>query len=292
MPYRLLPTDPGLQSALRRIADEQLAASLSPLQAGQLSPQDVHDIRKRLKKLRGLLRLVAKGFPGVAAEMAALRDAGRLLAAHRDAEVRLATFDRLCPTCPPALAPLRSALERDRAQAHSAPALGEAAQALADLHGRAAHWRLKGQDAAILKRGLAATRRRAARAMQRAAQSGTDAALHDWRKRAKEFWYQTRLLTPIWPGVMGALAEEAGKLAEDLGQHHDIAVLLAHLPPLPGDASALITERAQAAQAKITARAFARGRRLFAGDPKGMAKLWRGWWRLWRNQAASAPDSA
>ncbi len=114
MAYRFSPDDPSLQQALRRIADEELRAALRVLDNTGLPPQAVHDVRKRAKKLRGLLRLLQGSFPDHARENAALRDAGRLLALRRDAEVRLATFDRLFPGTPKALAPLRRLLVLDR----------------------------------------------------------------------------------------------------------------------------------------------------------------------------------
>ena len=138
------------------------------------------------------------------------------------------------------------------------------------------------------------TRRRAAQAMEEAARSPGFDTIHDWRKRAKDFWYQTRLLAPIWPEAMLPLAKAAEDLTESLGLHHDIAVLQAHLAPglLTKKAEAMFTRKARAAQRKIEAQVFAQGRRLFAGDPRAMAKLWGRWWALWRDQAASAPDKA
>jgi CHAD domain-containing protein len=293
MPYRFSPDDPSMQHALRRIADEELRAALAGLEDSALPPHAVHDVRKRAKKLRGLLRLLQGRFPGHARENAALRDAGRLLALRRDAEVRLATFDSLFPDRPSALEPLRSLLVLDR-DAPAAPShQTEAVEILRDLHGRVHRWTLTGKDHSGLVEGLARTRRRAAQAMEEAARSPGFEAIHDWRKRAKDFWYQTRLLAPIWPEAMGPLAQAAEDLTERLGLHHDIAVLQGHLPPglLDSAAEVLFHRRAIAAQQEIGAHVFAEGRRLFAGDPREMAKLWGRWWLLWRGHAASAPDS-
>ena len=292
MPYRFSP-DQSLQQALRRIADEELSAARRVLDDSGLSPHAVHDVRKRAKKLRGLLRLLEGSFPDHARENAALRDAGLLLALRRDAEVRLATFEGLFPDSPPALEPLRRLLVLERDAPPAASHQADAMKILRALHGRVHHWTLTGKDRKILVDGLARTRRRAAQAMKKAARSPGFDAIHDWRKRAKDFWYQTRLLTPIWPEALGPLARAAEDLTEALGLHHDIAVLQGHLPPgvLTAKAEALFNRTARAAQKDIEAHVFAEGRRLFAGDPKEMAKLWGRWWTLWRDQAASAPDS-
>lgn len=294
MAYRFSPDDPSLQQALRRIADEELRAALRVLDNTGLPPQAVHDVRKRAKKLRGLLRLLQGSFPGHARENAALRDAGRLLALRRDAEVRLATFDRLFPGTPKALLPLHRLLVQDRDAPPEPSHQAQAAEILRAMQDRARGWALTGKDHRILTQGLARTRRRAAQAMEDAARSPSFEMVHDWRKRAKDFWYQTRLLAPIWPEAMEPLTRSAGDLTEALGLHHDIAVLQARLPPdlLSGKAEALFTRRARAAQRDIEARVFPEGARLFAGDPGAMAKLWCRWWLLWRDQAASAPDSA
>ncbi|MFY8146148.1 MAG: CHAD domain-containing protein [Rhodobacter sp.] len=293
MAYRFSPDDPSLQQALRRIADEELRAALAVLDDTGLPPQAVHDVRKRAKKLRGLLRLLQGSFPDHARENAALRDAGRLLALRRDAEVRLATLDWLFPDTPQALMPLRRLLEQDRDAPPAPSHHAEAVEILRALHSRVRGWTLTGKDHRILVKGLARTRRRAAQAMEDAARSPGFDAIHDWRKRAKDFWYQTRLLAPIWPEAMGPLALAAEDLTERLGLHHDIAVLQGHLPPglLDSAAEALFHRKVIAAQQEIEARVFPEGNRLFAGDPEAMAQLWGRWWLLWRDQAASAPDS-
>src|SRR5262249_46091072 len=48
---------------------------------------------------------------------------------------------------------------------------------------------------------------------------------HDWRKSAKQLWYQTTLLRPLWPEQMDAMASELEALGEYLGDDHDLFVL-------------------------------------------------------------------
>ena len=53
----------------------------------------------------------------------------------------------------------------------------------------------------------------------------TDETLHEWRKRVKDLWYVLDILQPIRPAFTKRRGEEAHKLADDLGDDHDLAVL-------------------------------------------------------------------
>ena len=290
VPYLIQTSDPDLQSMLRRVAAEELDAAVDRLSALPVGPGDVHDVRKRVKKLRGLLRLLRFGLPDFAQENSALRAAAAHLSAQRDADVRVATFDGIAG--PDGIgqaadaAALRALLRADAAAPLADP-VPAAREALAQVRARAAHWQLEGRDRDPLHDGLAQTRRHARRAMARAQADPSAHAIHEWRKRIKDGWYQARLLTPIHPGVLGPLADQAGLLAEDLGDHHDLAVLADHLAALPigamtPDALAEVLARIRAAQDRLEARAFAAGAILLAEKPREMARRWTGWWQEWR----------
>lgn len=282
--YQFQTDDADLQSALRRIAAGELDAALRRMGPGAIPAGDVHDIRKRVKKLRGLLRVLRPGFAAFRRETDVLRDAAQSLSGLRDSAVRLATFDKLATGDGIDLAPLRAVLAAE--QGAAAPDTEAARAALAALRDRAAGWKLRGEDRAVLTAGLGETRRRARRAMEAAVRDPSVDAMHDWRKRVKDHWYQARLMTPVWPAILAPLADLAGVLAEDLGDHHDLAVLADHLAALPGPAHlaaiAEITTRAHAAQRVLEARAFPAGRILFAGRPDDVAALWADWWQVWR----------
>lgn len=290
VPYLIKPSDPDLQAMLRRVAAEELDAALDRLSAAPVGPDDVHDVRKRVKKLRGLLRLLRFGLPDFAQENAALRAAAAHLSAQRDADVRVATLDRIAGpdgfgTGADAAA-LRALLRADAAVPLADP-VPDARDALARVRARAAHWQLEGRDRDVLHDGLAQTRHHARRAMRQAQADPSAHAIHEWRKRIKDGWYQARLLTPIRPEVLDPLAEQAGILAEDLGDHHDLAVLADHLTTLPDGALTLtlqaeVLARIRAAQDRLEARAFTAGAALMAEKPKAMARRWTGWWQDWR----------
>lgn len=296
--YRFELRDPSLVVGLRRIAGAETAAILTLLTkaAGPesgLGPAVVLGIRKRGKKIRALLRLLSAGMPKAqGAENALLRDLARGLAGQREAAARLTTFDQIAQAgADPALLVLRAHLAAEVA-AMPAEAPVDACALRSNFAGlalRIEDWDLRGPERRVLAEGLTETRTRARTAMRTARDARSDEALHDWRKRAKDLWYQTRLLTPIWPEVMKPLAVEADMLGKTLGHHHDLADLAAHLErlddeTLPAPLRDMLTNRITEAQTALETRAFPLGARLLAGDPEEVAEQWVKWWKIWRAQ--------
>ncbi|NAZ37491.1 CHAD domain-containing protein [Rubellimicrobium sp. CFH 75288] len=287
MPFAFLPEDTDVEAALRRIAREQATEALVRARegGGEGMESRVHGMRKAVKKLRGLLRLVRPVMQGWRAENEALRDAGRGLSSLRDAAVLLGTAGRLAegmeePRREALLAPLRAEAEAQGAAAPEGalPAFAEAMEALLD---RLEDWRLRASGWEALEPGLAATWE-GARATLRAAEAAPDEAeaLHEWRKRVKDHWYQARLLAPIWPEMMEPHVAAADALGETLGEVNDLAVLaerLAALDVAPDLAEEALT-RAAALRAERLALAFPLGRRLFAGRSEHLLARWRVWW--------------
>jgi CHAD domain-containing protein len=288
MPFRLQAHDASLTAAMRRLASGELSAALAQLPAdGPPGAGSVHDIRKRIKKLRGLLRLLRPGLQAYTDENAALRQAAQGLSSLRDSAVRLATFDTLAPKPSRPFEALRNRLADEAALAQPEPgSVAETRALLAAVQSRVPSWRLAGTDRAILTEGLARTRSRARKTMLAARSDPSIEAIHEWRKRAKDFWYQARLFSPVWPEAITPLATAAAELTEELGRHHDLAVLADYVANLPQEsaaakAAAPLLPLVQEAQNSIEHRAFPEGARLFAGNPEAMAKLWVEWWQEW-----------
>jgi CHAD domain-containing protein len=294
MPFHLLPTDDSARQSVRRIAQEQLDAALTLLDAGQGQGPDaaaVHGIRKRIKRLRGLLRLVDPVLEGAERDARRLRDAAHILGPLRDAEVRVLTLaglaDDLGGVAPAALAPFAAALEAERAAAAAAPCdLDALRDALEHTRRRARDWRLSARGFAAFAPGLAATWADARQAMDRAAAERRAAfspdPFHRWRRRAKAHWYQARILLPIWPEMMAPHAAATDALGELLGAHNDLAVLAEHLARGAAGRDDPATFRAIAAAVRtrrtvLADRALHLGTRLFAGKPKHLTARWGAW---------------
>lgn len=288
-----MPADGGRSFRLTR--DEELAAGLTRIAAGRAeaalerlressagktdSAEAVHGARKDMKKLRTVLRLLrnALGKKRYRRANAHFRDAGRALSETRDAEVKLATLKALeehqegLPAA--AVEAWRKILDRDReaatgtvrSEALAAEAIEEIEAGLEEIQG----WNLKGDSWKMIGPALARTYRHGRKAMK-AAEGGSEGDFHEWRKRAKDLWYELRLFSDIWPGPLEATAKEAHKLTDLLGGHHDLAILSDDLRERQlgegreGALQAAIDRR----QKDLAAEAFPLGRRLYAERPK------------------------
>ena len=235
MPYRL-EHDESIPRGLRRIAREEIDSAIEYLRVKQPSKRDdaVHEARKNIKKLRGLVRLLMPGM-GKAGEQenTALRDLGRTLSEVRDAAAMIETVDLLRKQyhADPAvtkLAPVRAAFvkRRNAARVHadSTPSAEEGIAALRRLRRRLNTWNI-GTEFAAIAPGLKKTYRRGRHALAQARKDPDAVNLHDLRKRVKDYWYQVRLLESLWP-LHGLCPENALKeLQEQLGDAHNLAVL-------------------------------------------------------------------
>jgi CHAD domain-containing protein len=279
---------------MRRIALARADSAIERLREAELAADPaapVHGARKDLKKLRALARLLRDelGEEIYRAENDRYRDAGRLLSATRDSEVKLRTLEVLRERFPERLAEeatgeWRAALEAERdaavAGARRDASIAVARNAVEAGRGRIAAWPLRPCGWKLVGPGVERSYRRGRRAMRRAAAEPSDENLHEWRKRAKYLWYHLRILERTLPPPLAGSVEEANLLAEALGDHHDLAVLRQDLfvRELPTPRRPALVEAIEQRQAELAAAALAQGRTLYARRPRAFTrKLRRGW---------------
>jgi CHAD domain-containing protein len=291
--YRLGKGEPAGEG-IRRIALGRLDHALDRLDAPGDDPEAVHEARKDLKKLRAVLRLLRKrlGDELYGRENAGARDTARMLAGARDAQVRVDTLAALIDegAVPEAsVAEFRGRLEEElRARSAEHDVGSEPAERIAEARARAAAWPVGGDGWDVVGLGLKRSYRRGRARMSDALARPTVENLHEWRKRVKDLWYHLRIITPAWPRVIEALAEEAHFLSERLGDDHDLAVLASsarsHHDSFddPGDLDALLEVIAKR-RADLQDEAVAIGRRLYADEPAAFVSRAGAWWRAWRS---------
>lgn len=294
--YRL-KTKESPSKGVRRIAlgrTEKALERLEGVEADELAGA-IHSARKDLKKLRGLLRLIRTelGKKAFKAENRRYRDAGRLLSGSRDAEVKLETLlalrhrfddlpagtaERWAGTLETERDALAAAI-RDDDQAR----ITRASEAIAGGRNVISQWSLRPDSWALVEPGLSRGYRDGREALKRVEGDGSAENVHRWRKRAKDLWYQLRIVEEAWPELLGTTVDQVHALTELLGDHHDLAVLAEDLTSRPdlGDRApfeAAIERR----QGQLLDTALALGARLYAEKPEAFRRRIKRYWRAWR----------
>jgi CHAD domain-containing protein len=285
----------SLADGVPRIVCEQMDRAVAELTAPDPDVTEVvHRARKRCKKIRGLLRLVRGSFSAsYPQENAWFRDLARSLSGVRDADVMLKCVEKLPASFgrelePDAFLSVRQAFEQRREALRNDASLPErlagVARRLQGARLRVLGWRLDDAGISAIEPGLVRTYRRARKALRAGYEEPTPERFHEWRKRVKYHWYHLRLLREIWPVQMKGLAAEASRLADLLGDDHDLAVLrmaLAHDGDTLGEPEqiAALSGLAQRRQDRLRAEARTLGLRLFAEKPVDFGARMRTCWQ-------------
>lgn len=232
----------------------------------------VHEARKRFKETRALIRLIRKPLgEHFAHENAWYRDAGRELAAARDADAVLAAMEKLEL---PALAKRRArkVLDADRADHPPLePLIANVVDQLVVAHGRVGMWPELKDSFETIADGLLRT--------YRGGRSRPE-DLHEWRKRVKEHWYHVQLLRHVWPEMMKPYAEVLSDFSHILGDHHDLHVLRERLADMPAVVKAI-----DARLSELEAEADKIGARVYAEKPDAWLARMRKYWDSWPRTA-------
>jgi CHAD domain-containing protein len=293
--------DKSVPKNVRHIAESQVEKAIAEIDDSGLGMHDtVHQIRKRCKKLRGLIRLVRPGFGAYAAENAAFRDAAAELSYIRDAEAILETYDTLIDFYSGEIDTGAYTAIRERFAERKAEIARETGledklarfrNAMTDAKARIAHWDIDADGFAGVTGGLGKTYKRGRKAMAAAADQPTAESVHEWRKRMKYHWYHARLLKEIWPKIMTAHAVAAKELGDRLSTHHDLAVLQNTVTDaFDGAAETVQTfiALAEGRQALLEAEARDLGAKLLAETPKALKRRWGAYWDAWQTQDTAA----
>ena len=305
MAYRVKKKE-SVSKAVRRLGRNCIEDALGGLKKGNRA-EAIHCVRKEIKKVRAVLRLVRTGLAkkDFRRQVKLLRQAAAHLAAARDAFVKVQTLRNLAAhfqgqLSPGAMRHVRAELRKDLDQEMKRFAK-EKTTALQTLFRREIktlkRLDVRGKGWEALGPGVKTAYRQSRRAYQQAATAPSPGNFHLWRKRAKTLWYQVRLLQPLWPEQMNAMASELGSLEASLGNDHDLAVLRQDLEDrrigkaFPRELEALdglIGQR----QSELRSAALAMGARFFAEKPVTFSERLGGFWVAWRRETKPHTPSA
>ncbi|CAN5662899.1 CHAD domain-containing protein [soil metagenome] len=219
----------------------------------------IHDIRVSTKKIQGLLRLSGKFVN--AADQAAARTLTRSIrsafAGERDEEILRQRQSELLPKTDPAL------LDPAPVSVTTTPA--EALVQARQLEQMLAGFSLDTLHSRDLIRTATASYRKARQLLKSCRKGPEDEPMHTWRKRVKDVSYQSLALAEL--PFLAKRTASLDRLADLLGEYHDLAVLQARL----GGHSDHVTVVAKHKKA-IGKAAFKLGARLLDRPPARFAK--------------------
>ena len=266
----------------------------------------VHTARKSTKKVRALLRLVRSeiGEKVYRFENQAMRDTARMLSGVRSAAVMVNALEDLELLYASLLADgtfeeahERLEANRDRVETRAMEDPELVPRVVANLeraHSRYSSWPTDSHAREVygtgirdryasIGPGLKATYRRGRSEMVMAYRNPTPGNFHLWRKRVKYLKHQMEIITPLWPEVVLGMVITLDRMAELLGEDHDLVELLDSLTdrpelcPNPMERSLL---RALAEQRRSDVQTASRilGRRIYAESPAGLKGRFGAYW--------------
>ncbi len=289
----------SVADAVRRIAADQLDRAIASLeQAPHDTDAVIHDIRRRCKRLRALIRLVRSSLTDFKEHDNRLRDTAASLSQARDAAVLSATHAtvvaRLEPTIDDELS--AAALRRIhganptvmRAVHERRSTLDAVNERLATEREMVDAWKIEDAGFDAIRAGLRVTYQRSRRAMRKTKRSLSSVDCHAWRKRVKYHAYQMGLLRAIWPGAMRARESLADELGDQLGDAHDLAVYRAAVGAALCNDNAHETlqtlgDTAERLRNQILRQSWPLGDRLFVLKPNQFIEEMEAYWDTWRD---------
>jgi CHAD domain-containing protein len=286
---------------MRRVARQGIIRAHRMLSAPSLSDTTVHDARKEIRKSRAAVRLLreALGSARFRQENARLRDAGRALNDARDAKVLVTTLESLRQGHPQlerdgtfaALAErLREQQRTSRRHLHSptAPSIAAARRTLEQTQFSASRWPVGsggwGTLGPAFRRVYAAGRL----AARRSRVSRDDHSLHEWRKQVKYLRHALQVFSPLQPSKLKKQARLARRLADSLGDGHDLALLRdSAIAATSSDAPTLKSLLAAIDQRRRALRqeSFKLGAVVYAESPGEMDRRLQRYWHRWHQRA-------
>lgn len=243
MAYKLHPERSPAKEIERVSLEELEVAAAELVDASADRGEAIHDVRKRLKKLRGLLRLMRGSDPDLYRSQNALfRDTARSLSAVRDRTALIESLDALKArfgddAAAQPMSNLRQAMVYRRQMAvdeqGSLPkavthVVATMKKAREDWQGWGVAHKRSSACTAMLD-GLQENYRRARAALKATKGNGDADTFHDLRKRVKYHAMHLKLLALAWPEVLKPARKVADAVADDLGRDHDYAVMRAEM---------------------------------------------------------------
>jgi CHAD domain-containing protein len=220
-----------------RTVRRQLDKALRDLcRLGATADEAIHNVRKRFKRVRAVLRLIRDdlGDRVYREENESLRDAAAAFSDVRNARVLVDAIEKLrqreSDVPPGAFDALERFLKAKQRYIHdrlarNVEAMDELRRAIERGRRRTSQWPLPRDGRRAVRRGLRRTCKAGCEALDDVEKQMTSEHLHECRKQAKYLYHQVQLLERIASPAINTLAEQLHELEQKLGDDHDLGML-------------------------------------------------------------------
>ena len=307
MAYRLIASE-SVPEGIKRIVLEEIDSATQVLAqaSGRRRDEAIHEARKSVKKVRGILRLVRPELGGMyRKENVRFRELGHRLSELRDAAALIEIFDQIAKRSAGTLEQksiqaIRSGLQKEKRATEQRLDAGKviktASGAFHSLAPRVRKWPLEQNGFRAIACGLESTYRRGREALKQAERTKKSVAFHDFRKRVKDHWYHVRLLENLWTKVMEAHESSLKQLETWLGDDHNLVVLREKLKERPEDfggevAATAFLSLVEQHQKELREKSISLGERVYAEKPRAFVRSLSELWDVWREHG-SEPEMA
>ncbi|SDR96700.1 CHAD domain-containing protein [Gramella sp. MAR_2010_147] len=232
MEYKL-NKDQNFQEEIQLIFEAEVNGCIEALRDLDIH-EAIHDIRKRMKKLRALARLFRDemGEKEYKALNIRFRDLGREISSLRDLTAHLETLENLKSRYGKYLYKsffnsVEKNLENEREKltdelSNKEFFTGYLMEELTSIKSEINQWPVNSNNINIILPSIQRVYERGVKGMKKAYKTQTSEDFHEWRKRVKYLWYQLLLLQDTWPQFFESLEAEVHLLADYLGDDHDL----------------------------------------------------------------------
>jgi CHAD domain-containing protein len=303
MSYRFTSKE-SVPEGIRRIVCEEVEGAANQLANGKGAKRDkaVHEARKSIKKIRGVIRLMQPELGRIyKEENPRLGEIGRRLSELRDAAAIIEVFDGVVEKYreqlkPEAARAVRRGLLNNKRETEKKlkvdSVVRQATSALRAVARDAGKWPLKKDGFDAVAPGFRQRYKRGQRAMATARKQPSPENFHEWRKRVKDHWYHVRLLESLWTDALEAREKSLKDLETWLGDDHNLVVLHeklnANCDLYGGEENVkLFTTLMDQYSKELREKSLSLGERLYEQKPKLLAKDMSTLWDAWQNQPPS-----
>jgi len=257
----------------------------------------VHNLRKRVKNLRALLRLIRKelGEDAFKKNNFMLRDLNRRSAALRNVFALITitgsmqqqnTNGDLIEPYNLLLSRLTNDFETIKSKTELSSLFNNYQDTLEKYNLRIIHMDFDKQSFRNIKAGLQIIYYGCVNSLQNSLGTKDENLLHEWRKNVKDLYYCCLSLTPLWKPVISVYTKELKVLSDLLGDLHDLFELQIYIQSLtdnPFDFTGIF-QIIEQMQDNIISNSVPLGKRLFAEDEEQFAQRIKSYYAAYRKE--------